>query len=320
MSKYSNNMPPDIAGAIGWVYERVKSGTSFLDFGCSTGYFGSFIKSKGIEVYGVEISKDRFEAGKVLDGVYSFDLDGEWPKEVYERKYDYLFFGDVLEHLKDPTLVLSKAKQLLKTKGKIFVSIPNIAHMSIPLELLAGNFIYEPMGILDNTHLQYFTLSTFTDYASKAGLDAELVDYTANDIPKEIYEKQLAKLGLRAENKFWNRLKTVEARSYQFKFILTPHSKVIDKAHKGGIDLSNKPLQYRDDILSDFRKQVTLLDEHSKKQAAIIAHFQNKSTTAEETIKVLQHELAVAKETPPHIFLKRLRGTYSRIIEWSKRR
>lgn len=284
MSKYSNNMPPDIAGAIGWVYERVKKGTCFLDFGCSTGYFGSFIKSKGIDVYGVEISDDRHQAAKVLDGVYSFDLDGEWPKEIYERKYDYLLFGDVLEHLKDPSTVLSKAKKLLKPKGVIFVSIPNIAHMSIPLELLSGSFIYEPMGILDNTHLQYFTHATFTTAAKKAGLTASLVDYTANDIPKEIYERRLKELGLHAEDKFWKRLKAIDTRAYQYKFVLKIAH---DGAHEKDVDLSQKPLQYRDDIISNFQEQVRLLDEHSKKQAELIAHFKNSYEEAEKQLAKL---------------------------------
>lgn len=311
MSKYSNNMPPDIAGAIGWVYERVEPGTCFLDFGCSTGYFGSFIKNKGIKVYGAEISDDRHEAAKVLDGVYSFDFDGEWPKEVYERKYDYLLFGDVLEHLKDPSAVLSKAKKLLKPSGKIFVSVPNIAHMSIPLELLSGSFIYEPMGILDNTHLQYFTRSTFTDAATKAGLDTELVDFTANDIPKEIYQKQLRGLGLKAEEKFWKRLKTVEARAYQFKFILTATESKNNKIK--GSDISQKPLQYRDDILTDFREQIFLLDEHSKKQAAIIEHFQTKSNEAEQRAEQLEQDLEHVSKPFSYNATKLARKTFHRI-------
>lgn len=311
MSKYSNNMPPDIAGAIGWVYERVEPGTCFLDFGCSTGYFGSFIKNKGVKVYGAEISDDRYEAEKVLDGVYSFDFDDEWPKEIYERRYDYLMFGDVLEHLKDPSAALSKAKKLLKPNGKIFVSVPNIAHMSIPLELLNGSFIYEPMGILDNTHLQYFTRSTFTVAARKAQLDTELVDFTANDIPREIYQKQLHELGLKADEKFWKKLKTIEARAYQFKFILTAATGKSSK-HTDS-DLSQKPLQYRDDVLTNFNKQVALLDEHSKKQAALIAHFQNKFTEAEGKISNLQHELETISKPLSFNAAKFISRVYHRI-------
>jgi SAM-dependent methyltransferase len=265
-------MPPDIAGAIGWFCNKVTPGTDFLDFGCSTGYFGSFVKKLGINVYGVEISEDRKKAAEVLDGVYSFDLDGEWPEIIRERQYDYLFFGDVLEHLKDPTLALKKAGKLLKKDGVVFVSIPNIAHSSIRLELLRGDFIYEPMGILDNTHLQYFTLDGFTRRASEAGFDTELVDFTANDIPREIAAVELKRLGLTATDKFWRSLATVEARAYQYKFVLkrTTHNKPGVTQQK---ELSLKPLQFRDDIISDYKKQIKLLDAHSRKQAKIIDYY-----------------------------------------------
>lgn len=271
MSKYSENLPPDIHGAIGWMLDHIKSNSTLLDFGCSTGYFGSYIKNKkNCSVFGVEIGVDKFEAQKVLDGVYSFDLDAVWPKEIYEKKYDYLFFGDILEHLKDPSRTLKESCKLLKKNGKIFVSIPNIGHISVRMELLKGNFVYEPMGILDNTHLQYFTLETFTKKAEEAGLGVRLIDYTVNDIPKEILEKQLGEIGLKASEKFWKITKSVEARAYQLKFILEPLDSIPNIKNKA---LPKKPLQYRDDILSDYKKQLKEIDDHSREQAKIIQHF-----------------------------------------------
>ncbi len=250
-------MPPDISGAIGWMYDHIDPKSTFLDFGCSTGYFGSYIKqNKECNVYGVEISSDRIEAAKVLDGVYSFDLDGEWPDEVYERKYDYLFFGDVLEHLKDPTDALIKTRKLLKPGAKIFVSVPNIGHISIRLELLRGSFVYEPMGILDNTHLQYFTLETFTANAVKADFKTQLIDYTPNDIPIEIIEKQLDDLGLKADKKFWDITTTMEARAYQYKFVLTVADTKITPAKSIVKNKIQKPIQYRDDVISDYAEQL----------------------------------------------------------------
>lgn len=290
MSKYSNNTPPDINGAIKWVYDRVEDGKILLDFGCSTGYFGAAIKQKGLRVYGAEISNDRFEAEKVLDGVYSFDLDQTWPDNVYERKYDYVLFGDVLEHTKDPTQVLKKTLKLLKKDGKIFVSIPNIAHMSVRLELLEGKFIYEPMGILDNTHLQYFTLETFKEVARNAGLEAELVDYTENDIPRDIYKKILDRVGVNASPRFWKAQFGLEARAYQYKFVLTRLGlkKVISK------DII-KPLQYRDNIISDYQNQLDSLHNHSNEQAKIIDHYVRTCEKLTHNNRILERKLAFVK-------------------------
>jgi SAM-dependent methyltransferase len=275
MSKYSQNMPPDLKAAIGWMYDSIESDKVFLDFGCSTGYFGQQIKQgKQCAVYGVEISADAEEARRVLDGVYSFDLDGAWPEAIYERKYDYLFFGDVLEHLKDPGEVLKKCKKLLRNKdSRIFVSIPNIAHISIRLELLLGDFEYEPMGILDNTHLKYFTLPYFSRVANTAGYSVQKVDYTVNDYPKTIINKFLSKAGLRADDKFWKIVASKEARAYQYKFVLKPEQKAEIQKILPTLPLPTIPDQQREEYLEDLRTQARVLHEHSKKQAEIIEHY-----------------------------------------------
>lgn len=268
MSKYSQSIPPDIEGALSWLLAYVKPKTAFLDVGCSTGYFGGFVKDhKQIAVDGIEISKDAAQAAKRLDEVFSFDVDEPWPK--LKKKYDYIHFGDVLEHLKVPSAALAEASKFLKKDGVIFVSIPNIAHISIRLELLRGSFCYEPIGILDNTHLQYFTKDTFINTAADAGFSAELVDYTENDIPKEIIEQYLKDAGLTATKKFWDMTRSVESRAYQFKFILRSSklpAKV--KAHK-----LDKPLRFRDDHLKDFQNQLDAIHSHADKQAKIIEHY-----------------------------------------------
>lgn len=231
MSKYSNNIPPSLIAAIGWFYDDIPKGSAVLDFGCSTGYYGEYIKkNKNAAVYGVEISEDRFEAEKVLDGVYSFDLDGEWPAAIYERKYDVVFYGDVIEHLKDPEEALRKTKKLLKLNGKVYVSTPNIAHTSIRLELLGGNFEYESMGILDNTHLKYFTLNSLTKLVTDAGYSIDRIDYSISDYPKEIVQEILNNYGLKASSKFWEMLGQPTARAFQHKFVLSPLRPGVKKA------------------------------------------------------------------------------------------
>lgn len=289
MSKYSQNMPADTQSAIRWMYPHIKPNSVFLDFGCSTGYFGSLIKQdKNCKVYGLEISKDIVEAKKVLDGVYSFDLDGKWPEKVYERKYDYLFFGDVLEHLKDPGVTLQKCQRLLTKNGKIFVSVPNVAHMSIRLELLSGNFEYEPMGILDNTHLKYFTLRSFSEMATQAGYALTLEDCTLNDYPTEVITKLLRKAGVTPTPAFWNIADTTEARAFQYKFVLTPST---NKASSVGAKTVKKPSRSRDDYVDDLQVKVKNLSKHAEEQAEVIEHYRQRSEELEARNKNLLGEL-----------------------------
>ncbi len=289
MSKYSKSQPRDLQSAISWMYDYIKPGTVFLDFGCSTGYFGALIKQvKNAEVYGVEISRDAEEAKKVLDGVYIFDLDGQWPSQVFERKYDYAFFGDVLEHLKYPGQALAQTKKLLKPDGRLFVSIPNIAHLGVRLELLGGGFEYEPTGILDDTHLKYFTLQSFSNLASKIGYQVEAVDYTVDDYPKEIIAKTLKQYGLTPSEAFWQLADTTEARTSQYKFVLKPTANKVLQKNLPMKSLPTKLDKHRDSYIKDLRTQAELLHKHANEQAKIIKHYVDLSKQLEEELKNLK--------------------------------
>jgi 2-polyprenyl-3-methyl-5-hydroxy-6-metoxy-1,4-benzoquinol methylase len=292
MSKYSDNMPPDLRSAIGWLYDEVKPGSTFLDFGCATGYFGSLLKkNKNCKVDGVEISDDIKQARKVLDTVYSFDIDGEWPDEIFKKKYKYVFYGDVLEHLKDPEEALRKTLKILDKNGIVFVSTPNIAHISTRLELLQGNFEYESMGILDSTHLKYFTLRSFSAIANNAGYSIHSLDYTTNDYPKEVIQKILDNVGLTANEKFWKMTQTLEARTFQFKFMLKKSNNL--SVHKKNNKISKQPLpqkpeQFRDGILDNYKEQIDALKHHADEQGKVIKHLATE-------IKLVKHENELLK-------------------------
>jgi 2-polyprenyl-3-methyl-5-hydroxy-6-metoxy-1,4-benzoquinol methylase len=289
MSKYSENMPPSLRGAVEWMIDDIEPGSTVLDFGCSTGYFGTYLKdSMGCTVYGVEISDDIKAARKVLDGVYSFDIDAEWPKEAYERTYDYLFYGDVIEHLKDPEAALKRSQKLLKPGGKIFISTPNVAHLSIRLELLLGNFEYESMGILDNTHLKYFTQHSLTELVKRAGYNVERIDYNVNEYPREVAQKLLDKAGLKATDVFWDIAKTTEARAHQWQLVIVPRrGSTPARVAKPTL----KPEQYKANYIKDLTSQITALDNHAKEQAKIIEHYKGKAETAESQIADLTKQL-----------------------------
>ena len=262
MSKYSENIPPSIIGAIGWFYDEIPQNAVVLDVGCSTGYYGSYIKeNKNAKVYGVEVSDDKKEAEKILDGVYSFDLDGDWPAAIYDRKYDVIFLGDVIEHLKDPGKTLEKLRSIVAPKGRVYISTPNIAHQSIRLELLGGSFEYESMGILDNTHLKYFTLNSLTNIITNAGYDLVRIDSSESDYPREVTESILEKYGLKPNEKFWKLMSEPTARAFQYKMVLAVSSKGRKKPVPAP---TQKPEQYKKDFIANLEAEIIAEREKNK--------------------------------------------------------
>lgn len=132
--------------------------TSLLDIGCGTGKLGKVLKQKGRTIYGIESFEDAAkEAEQELDHVLCGNIE-QLALPYQHEQFDCIIFGDVLEHLLDPWAVLKKVKPFLKKEGAILSSIPNIGHISTVLELLAGRFTYTDAGLMDQTHLRFFTL------------------------------------------------------------------------------------------------------------------------------------------------------------------
>ena len=151
-----------------------------IDFGCASGYFSELLTTKGCIVTGVEINPEAAKlAEQYCQQVIVADLDFVSLQEILPNQlFDVAIFGDVLEHLRNPWQILKETKSLLKPDGYVVASIPNIAHGSIRLSLLQGKFEYSELGILDNTHLRFFTRKTVEELFEKSGYLIELTDRT----------------------------------------------------------------------------------------------------------------------------------------------
>lgn len=155
-----------------------------IDFGCATGYFARLLSNRGCEVTGVEInSKAAKVAEKYCEQVIVADLDfvslsDILSEQISKTKFDVAVFGDILEHLRNPWKVLEETRDLLKPQGYAIASIPNIAHGAIRLALLQGKFEYKQLGILDNTHLRFFTRETVEQLFEDSGYLIDVVERT----------------------------------------------------------------------------------------------------------------------------------------------
>lgn len=153
---------------------------SVVDFGCATGYLARLLTQRGCKVVGVEISPEAAViAEQFCERVVVADLDFTSVAEILpNEKFDVAVFGDVLEHLRDPWKMLEQVRSILKPDGYVVTSIPNIAHGAIRLALLQGKFDYEKQGILDNTHLRFFTRKSVEDLFESSGYLIDAWDRT----------------------------------------------------------------------------------------------------------------------------------------------
>lgn len=149
----------------------VPKGATALDIGCATGFFGEYlIKEKKCIVDGVDIGlAEAKEAKEKLRYVILGDIENVETIRKINQKYDLIIASMIIEHLKDPWSALKQWKKLLKKDGFILVSTSNIAHWSMRLKLLHGDFKYQRYGLLDNTHLRFFTYDTFQQLVKDCG-------------------------------------------------------------------------------------------------------------------------------------------------------
>jgi len=155
-------------------------GKRLLDVGSAQGVLAERFGARGFEVVCIEGDPGlaATAAGRCRQMIIA-NLDQ--PVMGLTGTFDVIVLGDVLEHLQDPLQVLRDLLRYLKPDGKLIVSVPNIAHLFIRLNLLVGRFEYTDRGILDRTHLRFFTRRSFRQLLEEASVVVDEV--TASAVP-----------------------------------------------------------------------------------------------------------------------------------------
>jgi len=151
---------------------RIPVGSRVLEVGCATGFMAEHLtRARGCLVTGVEQDPDaaRVAAGRCARLVVG-DVENPALLARCAGEYDVIVFADVLEHLRDPATVLRALAGYLAPGGRVLASIPNVAHWSIRWRLLVGRWEYQERGILDRTHLRFFTRRSALRLFQQAGL------------------------------------------------------------------------------------------------------------------------------------------------------
>lgn len=178
-----------------FIFSQILKNSRVLELGCSAGYMSKILKEEyGVSVIGVELDPIAAEsAKKYCEEVIVGDLENKLvlDKILVYNNLDCILMVDLLEHLKDPYSLLITLTQVLNSKGRIIILIPNIAFWRIRYMLLKGQFKYDNYGIMDKTHLKFFTFNSIHELVKQAGYKVILHKGENWDFP---FQSKLSKI------------------------------------------------------------------------------------------------------------------------------
>jgi 2-polyprenyl-3-methyl-5-hydroxy-6-metoxy-1,4-benzoquinol methylase len=227
-----------------------------LEAGCASGHVSERLSLQGCSVVGIEIEAaivepamqwlERVVIGNIEDDALWDELEGEY--------FDTILFGDVLEHLKDPLKTLRGATTHLNPSGTIVISAPNIAHADVKIALINGAFPYQEDGLLDRTHIHFFTKDSLLELVRDAGM--AVVEMSRVTVP--VFETEL---GVTRDDVDAATLESIlrdrESETYQFVVKATR-----DDANHSIEDLSYKLVELTDLLLDETKRATSLKAEN----------------------------------------------------------
>jgi 2-polyprenyl-3-methyl-5-hydroxy-6-metoxy-1,4-benzoquinol methylase len=258
--RYERAVDPESDTTHGRVVQLVGRDRRVLELGPANGHVTAVLQERGCTVVGIEVDAAMAaEAEPYAERMIVGDLDVlDLEAELGGDRFDVIVAADVLEHLKNPLSALRRLRPFLAPGGFFVASLPNIAHGSVRLALLEGNFRYSEVGLLDRTHLRFFTREIIADLFDEAELGiAELyrqpldiaaseVTFDAAVVPAEIRD------ALEAD---------VEARTYQFVI------KAVPLAVEGMRELQRHLREAADDVAELRAELVAAEREHERLRA-----------------------------------------------------
>ncbi|MBR2216333.1 MAG: methyltransferase domain-containing protein [Selenomonadaceae bacterium] len=174
------------------MYDMYTDALQVLDIGCACGGLMYALRQRNprVTVYGIEINPYAAQMAAHFGESLSADIEVFYRPDWHE-KFDVIIMGDVIEHLKEPQSALAKVRDMLKSDGVLLTSIPNVAHISNIYNMLQGKWEYTNAGILDRTHLRFFTLNSIRKMFADIGFS--IVEVLAT-LARNIDEKHIALL------------------------------------------------------------------------------------------------------------------------------
>lgn len=163
------------------IYSFIYPNSTILDIGCATGYMAQELQKKKCKTWGIDIDENAVNKAKhYLEKGYIASIDDINTLGLKKNFFDYILLQDVLEHIVDGEAALECLKKYLKKDGKILISTPNIAHITPRLNLLCGKFDYTDTGVMDKTHVHFYTRNSLVELLKRLHIRIDDIKYSAD--------------------------------------------------------------------------------------------------------------------------------------------
>ena len=291
--------------------QLVGQGKTVLELGAASGHVTKALKALNNTVTAVErdarFSKNLSE---IADDVIITDLDWlDLRERLSGKKFEVVLAGDVLEHCSKPELVLLQIHDLLTPDGYVVISLPNIAHGDVRLSLLTGTFDYSDTGLLDRTHLRFFTRSSIHTFLSqshfqvdaifgstasigttefgppKAGVPAEAIEFVQKDPDALVYQFIVKAFPEKFERSTTTQVRPEHSGNAQVDELLAAVC-----LYQDAIAQSNETNARDSQLLFDALSQLKTLEEDFDTKLRELTTSQHETNTLQHETNTLQHE------------------------------
>jgi 2-polyprenyl-3-methyl-5-hydroxy-6-metoxy-1,4-benzoquinol methylase len=252
--------------------ELVGASRKVLEIGPGSGHLTEALAKRNCQITCIEVDENLTSiARSFCERMIVADVESLNPEEAFPgERFDVIILGDVLEHLKHPEMVLRKLRNYLQPAGYLVLSLPNVAHASVRLALLSGDFNYSEEGIIDRTHLRFFTLATIVALSREAGYQIRELRRTRVGVFNTEVKLSIENVAVSVLRKL---MRDPEATTYQFIFAAEPRQ---ENPHGGSVE--SDPSHFADRTWSFrkgksrlarslMRKGRALLREHDRRAA-----------------------------------------------------
>jgi len=243
------------------ILKEIKPNSNILEIGCASGHVSYYLKNNlNCKVWGIEIDKaaatiaepflEKLIIGDIQDNKTLQHLDG--------KKFDYIILMDVLEHLQQSEQVLENLVKFLKDNGTLLISIPNVAHGSVVANLMEGKWDYNEIGLMDSTHVKFFTRKTIFLELEKAGYFITKIDRVIMEPWNTEFKTDWFKIPEETRKKLENT--NPDIFTYQFVIKATPMNKNFQiNSSDEKIDFLIKEVEQYKNLLEQKHKEINTL-------------------------------------------------------------
>lgn len=219
---YLRTVHADERTSLSVLAEHIQPNSTLLDLGCGSGALGKYLTEKkscvcdGLTWSEAEAMHARpHYRSVVVDNLETSDLLFRFPGQ----QYDYIVCADVLEHLSRPERIVDTCRSLLAPGGKLLISVPNAAYSGLIAELMQGEFQYREEGLLDRTHLRFFTRRSLHRFIHENKWQLEHLETIERDLPASEFQSRFDNFPPAVSRYLLN---TPDALTYQFIGVASP--------------------------------------------------------------------------------------------------